>query len=82
MKNSLSCNNTGLPAMRYALADRKGCRTTFDIKEEIAGCDMAIESKHYIYTFLTMFSDNPMGKAATAYIINKQESCKHSTLNH
>ena len=42
----------------------KGYRTTLDIKEEMAGCDMVIESDHYIYTLWTIFSNNPNGRVA------------------
>ena len=39
-----------------------GHRTTLDIKDERAGCDMAIESDHYLYTLWTIFSDSPRGR--------------------
>lgn len=39
-----------------------GHRTTLDIKDERAGCDMAIESDHYLYTLWSIFSDSPRGR--------------------
>ncbi len=39
-----------------------GHRTTLDIKDERAGCDMAIESDHCLYTLWTIFSDSPRGR--------------------